>query len=70
MRLLNNKICKNFVVSRNKADISISQMKYVQDLIKDTGMMGCKPLETPIDPHIKLVAKAEDKPVNKDQSQR
>jgi Reverse transcriptase (RNA-dependent DNA polymerase) len=32
----------------------ISQRKYVLDLLKETGKLGCKPISTPIDPNIKL----------------
>ena len=57
-------------VARNITEISVSQRKYVLDLLKDTGMMGCKPLDTPIDPSIKLKAKAEDKLVDEGQFHR
>jgi Reverse transcriptase (RNA-dependent DNA polymerase) len=32
----------------------ISQKKYMLDLLKETGKLGCKPISTPIDPNIKL----------------
>ncbi|KAK3004629.1 hypothetical protein RJ639_019506 [Escallonia herrerae] len=36
------------------AHCKVSQRKYVLDLLKETGMSGCRPVETPIDPNQKL----------------
>ena len=57
-------------VARNKNGISISQWKYVLDLLRDTGMMGCKPVNTPMDANVKLDMKENDEPVDKGQFQR
>ena len=36
-------------VTRSKKGIVISQQKYTLDLLKETGMLGCKPADTPTD---------------------
>lgn len=36
-------------VARSKTDISVSQRKYVLDLVSEIGMFGCKPSDTPIE---------------------
>ncbi|KAG6414396.1 hypothetical protein SASPL_127118 [Salvia splendens] len=41
-------------IARNKKEILISQRKYIMDLLRDTGMMGCKPSAVPMDPLKKL----------------
>ena len=41
-------------VARSKYGISVSQRKYVLDLLQKTGMSGCKPCDTPVDPNQKL----------------
>jgi Reverse transcriptase (RNA-dependent DNA polymerase) len=41
-------------VARSKKRIVLSQQKYVLDLLSDTGMLECKPINTPIDPNHKL----------------
>ena len=41
-------------VARSKFGITISQRKYVLDLLKDMGMLGCRPAETPMEPNGKL----------------
>lgn len=33
----------------------ISQRKYVLDILEETGFMNAKPMDTPIDPSVKLV---------------
>ncbi|EOY17116.1 Cysteine-rich RLK (RECEPTOR-like protein kinase) 8 [Theobroma cacao] len=41
-------------VARSKKGIIISQRKYTLNLLKETGMLGCKPAETPIVMNMKL----------------
>ena len=33
----------------------ISQRKHTLDILADTGMLDCKPIDTPMDPNVKLV---------------
>ena len=44
---------------------NISQHKYTLHLLKETGMMDCKPYATPINPNTKLGLCEEDSPTNK-----
>ncbi|RVX10668.1 Retrovirus-related Pol polyprotein from transposon TNT 1-94 [Vitis vinifera] len=37
-------------VGRTKEGIVVTQRKYVLDLLQETGMLGCKPVDTPMDP--------------------
>ena len=57
-------------IARSRKEISVSQRKYVLDLLKKTGMLGCKPADTPIDPTTKLGAKENCAPVDKGRYQR
>ena len=57
-------------VARNKTGISVSERKYVLNLLKETGMMGCKPANIPIDPNLKLEINGDDEPVKKTGYQR
>ena len=38
----------------SKEWIIISQKKYMLDLLKEKGMIGCRPVETPMEPNLKL----------------
>jgi hypothetical protein len=51
-------------VARSKKGIVISQRKYALDLLKETGMNGCRPADTPIYPNQKLGHDKEGDPVN------
>ena len=46
---------------RSKEGIFVNQRKYVLDLLGETGLLGCKMVETPIDLNLKLqLAKVEE----------
>ncbi|GMP33402.1 hypothetical protein CsSME_00006737 [Camellia sinensis var. sinensis] len=47
-------------VARSQQEISLSQRKYTLDLLKDTGMLGCKPASTPIVPNAKLTSESSE----------
>ncbi|XP_024971987.1 uncharacterized protein LOC112510869 [Cynara cardunculus var. scolymus] len=47
-------------VARSKEGNSVSQHKYVLDLLHETGMSGCKQVETPMDPNTKLISRTEE----------
>ena len=57
-------------VARNQKGISVSQRKYTLDLLKETGMMRCKPVDTPVDPNLKLTELQNSSPVDKGRYQR
>ena len=57
-------------VARNRSDISISQRKYVLDLLEEIGMLRCKLAETPINHNLKLGKQSENTPVDKSWYQR
>ena len=52
-------------IARNPTGIVLSQRKYVLDLLSETGMLGCRPASTPIDPNHKLCVESGN-PVNKE----
>ena len=41
-------------VARSKEGISLSKRKYVLDILEETNLLGSKPMETPMDPNVKL----------------
>ncbi|KAF5950166.1 hypothetical protein HYC85_012159 [Camellia sinensis] len=51
-------------VARSKMGIVVSQRKYILDLLKETGMSGCRPVDTPIDPNQKLGDTKDGNPVD------
>ncbi|CAL8174271.1 unnamed protein product [Prunus armeniaca] len=57
-------------VARSTTGIFLSQRKYVLDLLTETGMLGCKPVDTPIEINHKLCEGMDQEPTNKEQYQR
>lgn len=57
-------------VARSTHGISISQRKYVLDLLNETGMLGSKPIDTPMDPNMKIGMKRNSLHVDKGKYQR
>ncbi|RVW31091.1 putative mitochondrial protein [Vitis vinifera] len=41
--------------SSNPVPVVLSQRKYALDILEETGMLDCKPVDTPMDPNVKLV---------------
>lgn len=41
-------------VARSREGITVSQGKYILDLLEETGMRGCKPVDTPMEFNSKL----------------
>ena len=57
-------------VARSRKGIVISQRKYILDLLKETGMLGCKPVDTPMDPYKKIGSVKDSAPVDRGRYQR
>ena len=38
----------------------LSQRKYVLDILEETGMLDCKPVDTPMDQNVKLIPGQEE----------
>ncbi|KAE8662927.1 putative kinase [Hibiscus syriacus] len=57
-------------IARSKAGISISQRKYVLDLLSEVGLLGCKPAETPMEPNRKLGTDKDGEEVDRGRYQR
>ena len=53
-----------------KEGLFVSQRKYVLDLLGETGLLGCKAVETPIKPNLKLQVAKSEEVINRDQFQR
>ena len=50
--------------------IVVSQRKYVSHLLKETGMLGCKPTDTPMGSNYKIGLKEDSPPVDTRRYQR
>ncbi|KAH9658679.1 protein kinase domain-containing protein [Citrus sinensis] len=57
-------------VARSKKGIVVSQRQYILDLLKETGMSGCKPSDTPIEANSKLGEVKNGFPVDNGRYQR
>ena len=57
-------------VARSHKGISVSQRNYTLDLLKETGMLGCKPTITPMDPSSKAQMEEEETLADKGRYQR
>lgn len=57
-------------VARTKTGIYLSQRKYILDLLSETGMLECKPTESPIVQNHRLSIHPEQVPTNKERYQR
>ena len=57
-------------VARSKQGIFLSQRKYILDLLAETGMLKCKPADTPIAQNERLSIHDNQIPTDKDQYQR
>ncbi|RVW40843.1 Retrovirus-related Pol polyprotein from transposon RE1 [Vitis vinifera] len=57
-------------VGRTKEGIVVTQRKYVLDLLQETGMLGCKPVDTPMDPVGKIDKDNDSHPTDRDRYQR
>ena len=66
----NLKYFLRMVIAGSQRIISVSQRKYVVHLLKETGMIGCKPVDTPIDTSAKFGAQPSGCPVDKGRYQR
>ena len=42
-------------IGQSRSDIVISHHKYDLDIIEETGMMGCRPIDTHVDPNVKIL---------------
>ena len=57
-------------VSRSSKGIFMSQRKYVFDLLQETGMSGCQPINTPIEEGLKLCVEPNQVSTDKGRYQR
>ena len=57
-------------VARSKHGVLLSQRKYVLDLLTEIGMLGCKPIETPMEMNHKLGIIPDQAPTDKGRYQR
>ncbi|PNX62010.1 putative copia-type protein, partial [Trifolium pratense] len=42
-------------VAQSSSGIAINQRKYALDILSETGMLDCLPIDTPMDPNVKLL---------------
>ena len=44
-------------IAQSSSSVVLSQRKYALNILEETGMLDCKPVDTPMDPNVKLVPK-------------
>ena len=42
-------------IAQSRFGVVLSQRKYALDILEEIGMLDCKPVDTPMDPNVKLV---------------
>ena len=47
-------------ITQFKSDVVMNQRKYALEILEETGMLDCKPIDTPMDPNVKLVPREGD----------
>ncbi|XP_057835178.1 uncharacterized mitochondrial protein AtMg00810-like [Cryptomeria japonica] len=57
-------------VSRSDKGIFLSQRKYALDLLRETSMSACQPIDTPVEEGLKLCIESNQVPVDKGRYQR
>lgn len=57
-------------VARSKTGITMCQRKYVLDLLAETGMLECQPIDTPIEVNHGLTLLSDQVPANKERYQK
>ncbi|XP_074344458.1 secreted RxLR effector protein 161-like [Apium graveolens] len=55
--------------ARSREGIFVNQRKYILDLLKETGLLGCKAAETPVETNIKLTPAKPEDIINREQYQ-
>ncbi|RVW15630.1 Copia protein [Vitis vinifera] len=68
--LVNLKYFLGMEVAQSRKGIFVSQRKYVPDLLKETGMHECNPIDTLMDSTTKLGAKEDSNSVHEQSNQR
>ena len=47
-------------IAQSSSGVVLSQRKYALDILEETDMLGCKPVDTPMVPNVKLVPSQEE----------
>ena len=49
-------------MAQSRDGVVISQRKYALDILEETGMQNCRPIDSPMDPNLKLMADQSEDP--------